>query len=81
MHSSLGWLNGRAQRLMAIGATFSQHPILTDAPQGSVLGPVLPTVFIDLDEGLESTISTFSDDTKLGWCSDLLDGRQALQRD
>lgn len=60
----------------------SQKLITSGNPHGSIMElTFLNTLIDDLDRGIKDTLSKFADDTKRGGSADLLEGRNALQRD
>ena len=81
--SLLDWisdfLTDRRQRVR-VGSTFSSDkPVLSGIPQGSILGPVLFTIFInDLPEVISNTCKIFADDTKIYGDSE---NHSSIQRD
>lgn len=48
-------------------------------PQGLAGGPDFNAFINDLDDGLDSTLGVFADDTKLGDALNVLEGRAAIQ--
>ena len=60
------FLTNRVQTVVCEGATSSAPPVTSRVPQGTVLGPLLPPIYInDLPNGLTSSVKLFADNTLL----------------
>ena len=60
------FLSNRKQKVRVNGSESNWAPVLSGIPQGSILGPILFSLFVnDLPNEVASLISLFADDTKL----------------
>ena len=60
------WLSGRTQQVVLDSQASDPFPVLSDVPQGSVLGPILFLIFInDLPDNIRCSVRLFADDCVL----------------
>ena len=60
------FLTGRKQQVRVNNSTSSWEPVSSGVPQGSVMGPILFTLFVnDCPSAITNHISLYADDTKL----------------
>ena len=72
----------RKQRVVLNGKQSPWTDVCSGVPQGSVLGPILFTIYInDLDSDLISKVSKFADDTKLGYACKSEEECNIIQQD
>ncbi|XP_076034815.1 uncharacterized protein LOC143021293 [Oratosquilla oratoria] len=75
-------ISNRKQRVTINGIKSRWGNVTSGVPQGSVLGPLLFIMYInDLDDGLNSDVSKFADDTKIGRLIRSGEDAQILQDD
>ena len=76
------FLSGRQQKVVANGCSSEWKPVRSGVPQGSVLGPVLFSWFVnDIPSLLDNRVTMYADDTKLHGALTHPDTPLQLQRD
>ena len=83
---ALNWieafLSNRRQKVRVNGSESSWAPVLSGIPQGSILGPILFSLFVnDIPGLLKSLVSMFADDTKVSIPLSSVDSMFQLQED
>ena len=76
------WLEGRSQRVGINGIYSDWNEVTSGVPQGSILGPLLFTIFInDLEVGVRNFVLKFADDSKLWRQVHTEEDRMNMQKD
>ena len=76
------FLSNRQQKVVANGCSSEWKPVKSGVPQGSVLGPVLFSWFVnDIPALLDNSVTMYADDTKLHAALTQPDTPQRLQQD
>jgi ribonuclease P/MRP protein subunit RPP40 len=76
------FLSNRCQRVVLGDEKSEWKPVKSGIPQGSVLGPILFTIFInDMPEEIKSNIKLFADDTKIFRAVESLEDTEIIQND
>ena len=76
------WLTNRVQRVVVGGVHSDWKEVSSGVPQGSILGPVLFSIFInDLDSNLINEVLKFADDTKVWGRVDSVEDVSKMQED
>src|SRR6266516_3209982 len=76
------WLKGRTQRVGINGLYSEWAEVSSGVPQGSILGPLLFTIFInDLELGIKNNMLKFADDSKLWGIAETTQYSMDLQQD